>query len=82
MSRHDEGSQSAAAVAVRSLLDGLRTLLLRFVLPLLAFGLTLWVIEAGAEAMGYHQDVVKTLRMAVIPLYVVIALLASRKKRD
>lgn len=80
MTERPEGSRSAAAVAVASVVDGLRGLLLRFVLPLLGFGLTLWAVEAGAEALGYHQDVVKTLRMALIPLYVVIAVLASRKK--
>ncbi len=75
-------SGRAAAVAVRSVLEGVRGLLLRFVLPLVGFGLTLWAVEAGAEAMGYHQDVVKMLRMAVIPLYVLVAFLASRKKKD
>lgn len=81
MTEETQGNRTATALAMRSALDGLRSLALRFVLPLVGFGLTLWAVEAGAEAMGYHQDVVKTLRMAVIPLYIIIAVLASRKKK-
>jgi hypothetical protein len=70
----------AAAPLVRRALDGLRGLLLRFVLPLVGLGLVLWGVESAAEAMGYHQDVVKMLRMAVIPLYLIVAVLATRRK--
>lgn len=80
MTERPNGRRAAVALALASVVDGLRGVLLRFVLPLLGFGLTLWAVEAGAEALGYHQDVVKALRMALIPLYVVIAVLASRKK--
>lgn len=64
----------------RSVVSGLRGLLLRFVLPLVGLGLTLWGLEVGMEALGVHQDVVKLLRFAVIPLYLLIAMVAMRKK--
>lgn len=64
----------------RSVFAGLRGLLLRFVLPLVGLGLTLWAAEVALEALGVHQDVVKLLRFAVIPLYLLIAMVAMRKK--
>jgi len=48
------GRRAAVALALASVVDGLRGVLLRFVLPLLGFGLTLWAVEAGTEALGYH----------------------------
>lgn len=71
------GSVDGVMAAIR---DALTSLLLRFVLPLVGLGLVLWAAEAGAEALGFHQDVVKTLRVAVIPLYLVVAFLAMRKR--
>lgn len=58
----------------------LRAVVLRFLLPLIGLGLVLWGVEAGMEALGFHQDVVKMLRIAVIPLYLLIAMLATRKQ--
>lgn len=68
---------TARAVAVAG---AVRAVLLRFLLPLIGLGLVLWGVEAGMQALGFHQDVVKMLRIAVIPLYLLIAMLATRNK--
>lgn len=68
---------TARALAVAGVL---RAVLLRFLLPLIGLGLALWAVGAGLEALGLHQDMVKMLRIAVIPLYLAVALLATRGK--
>jgi hypothetical protein len=71
---------NALPPALVAMLRGVRDLLVRFLLPLLALGLLLTLIEWSLGRLGVHGDIIKWLRMAVIPLYLVIAVAGSRKR--
>ena len=71
---------SALTPSVSALLRSLRELAVRFLLPLLGLALVLTLVEWGLAAFGIHGDVTKWLRMAMIPLYILIAVSGARKK--
>lgn len=72
---------AVATSPAKAILSGLRDFLIRFLLPLLGLGILLTVIEWGLNSMGVHGDIIHWLRMAVIPLYIVIAVMGTRKRK-
>lgn len=72
---------TAGAQAMRTLLKGLRDLLLRLILPIAGLGLVLWLAEEALLALGVHGDMAKMLRFGVLPLYVLMMLRLGRKAK-
>ncbi|GAB3459251.1 hypothetical protein [Insolitispirillum peregrinum] len=72
---------SASRFTARSVLSGLRDIFIRFLLPLLILGALLEGIELLLEMFNVHSDMTNWLRTAVMPLYLLIAMLGMRKKK-
>lgn len=68
------------SLSVAAILKSLRDITLRFLLPLLLLGALLEGLELILEALNIHGDVTTWLRTAILPLYLLIAMLGMRKK--
>lgn len=70
-----------STLAAQKILSGLRDIFFRFLLPLLLLGALLEGLELALEAFNIHGDMVKWLRTAILPIYLLIAMLGMRGKK-
>lgn len=68
------------SLSVATILKSLRDVTVRFLLPLVLLGALLEGLALILEALNIHGDVTNWLRTAILPLYLLIAMLGMRKK--